>query len=413
MRGCLVWLFCIAGSLTLASVAFAESPAGWGRHVIDASSRGADGIKLGDLDGDGRLDLVTGWEEGGLVRVYLQPSRDRIREPWPSVTVGRVNSPEDACFFDVNGDGRLDVISCCEGNEQTVFVHLAPRHADQLLVAEAWKTIPLRESARATRWMFSVPFPLTLGLRERETRIVCGSKNPGGRLGYFDFSTSAEIAEARWREIGPAGWIMSLEWGDVDGDGRLDLLYSDRMGPHRGCWCRLNPGNGSPLEQWPEFPIGGQEQEVMFLSTADIARQGRLDVLCAVKGAGGLVFLNESKPGVPRFRAREIPSPAGTGTGKCLVAGDMDGDGSLDLVASCEQAEGKHGVYWLRGPDWEQSVVAPLQAISGREQGVKYDLLVLLDLDGDGDLDILTCEERDQLGVIWYENPANKAAGER
>ena len=29
----------------------------------------------------------------------------------------------------------------------------------------------------------------------------------------------------------------------------------------------------------------------------------------------------------------------------------------------------------------------------------------LLDIDADGDLDILTCEERDNLGVIWYENP--------
>ena len=29
----------------------------------------------------------------------------------------------------------------------------------------------------------------------------------------------------------------------------------------------------------------------------------------------------------------------------------------------------------------------------------------LIDLDGDGDLDVMTCEERKNLGVIWYENP--------
>ena len=37
------------------------------------------------------------------------------------------------------------------------------------------------------------------------------------------------------------------------------------------------------------------------------------------------------------------------------------------------------------------------------------DRIELLDLDGDGDLDVLTCEERQNkngLGVIWYENPA-------
>jgi hypothetical protein len=40
--------------------------------------------------------------------------------------------------------------------------------------------------------------------------------------------------------------------------------------------------------------------------------------------------------------------------------------------------------------------------------GIKYDLVHLLDLDGDGDLDVLTNEEKQDehgLGVFWYENP--------
>ncbi|MBN2310560.1 MAG: hypothetical protein JXR94_16420, partial [Candidatus Hydrogenedentes bacterium] len=44
-------------------------------------------------------------------------------------------------------------------------------------------------------------------------------------------------------------------------------------------------------------------------------------------------------------------------------------------------------------------------------QGIKFDLVQLIDLDRDGDLDVLTCEERDAgrgLGVIWYENPSQE-----
>ena len=44
-----------------------EAP--WNRHTIDNTSRGADGVKLGDLNKDGLPDIVTGWEEGGVVRV--------------------------------------------------------------------------------------------------------------------------------------------------------------------------------------------------------------------------------------------------------------------------------------------------------------------------------------------------------
>ena len=48
------------------------------------------------------------------------------------------------------------------------------------------------------------------------------------------------------------------------------------------------------------------------------------------------------------------------------------------------------------GP-WEANEIGGLE-------GTKFDLVVLTDLDGDGDLDALTCEERENLGVIWYEN---------
>jgi hypothetical protein len=58
-------------------------------------------------------------------------------------------------------------------------------------------------------------------------------------------------------------------------------------------------------------------------------------------------------------------------------------------------------------------------------KGIKHDNLVLQDLDGDGDLDIITTEENGArgllsrllpglitrgLGLIWYENPGSTAA---
>ena len=66
---------------------------------------------------------------------------------------------------------------------------------------------------------------------------------------------------------------------------------------------------------------------------------------------------------------------------------------------------GKSGVFYLRrvGKKWIP------HGLSG-PAGVKFDRIELRDLDGDGDLDLITCEERDNLGVFWYENPAVKTS---
>ena len=87
-----------------------------------------------------------------------------------------------------------------------------------------------------------------------------------------------------------------------------------------------------------------------------------------------------------------------------MALGDIDGNGRVDIVFSCEHATGgKSGVRWLSAG--ENVWTSPWQdhEISGPE-GIKFDRIELIDIDGDGDLDVLTCEERDQLGVIWYEN---------
>ena len=70
----------------------------WQRHTIDNSSKGADGVRLLDVNGDGLLDVATGWEEGGVVRAYLNPGPGKSKAEWPAVTVGKVKSAEDAVF---------------------------------------------------------------------------------------------------------------------------------------------------------------------------------------------------------------------------------------------------------------------------------------------------------------------------
>lgn len=369
--------------LLAVTVCFAEP---WKRHTIDATGRGADGVKLADANGDGRLDVVSGWEEAGEVRVYFNPGPGKSRDPWPTVTVGKAASPEDAIFADLDNDGFTDVISFCEGKTRAVFVHWGSR-------AGTWEMQPVPAARDRTMWMFGAMLQVD---GKHGADIIAGGKLAGAGLGWFESPANPrDLAAWKWHPMRPVGWVMSILTPDMDGDGDSDVLFSDRRGERSGVYWLENPS-------WKEHAIGSAGREVMFIDHVDFDRDGRKDVLAAVKPGEIHVHLSRSANGT-KWESSVIPVRANVGTAKAVRAADLDGDGTLEIAYSCEQALGeKTGVVYLKraaSGEWiAHDVAGP--------EGVKYDLIELIDIDGDGDLDILTTEEVDRLGVIWYENPA-------
>jgi hypothetical protein len=396
-----MWHSGVRLSIALAIIVFAlafpgEASGPWQRHVIDNSSRGADGVRLADVNGDGLLDFATGWEEGGVVRVYVNPGPKAAKAPWPAVTVGAVKSPEDAVLVDLDGDGAMDVVSSCEGKTRTAYVHWAPTERKDYLNPTAWRAEPIPATVDQHLWMYALPFHVD---GQRGVDLVIGSKS--GALGWLQSPQHPrDLSAWTYHPLGQAGWVMSLEAVDLNGDGRLDLLVSDRKGKNRGVLWLEHPGAANVTGQWREHRIASEFGEVMFLDATDIDGDGRTDVAVAVKPRA-IVLLYQPEDALSSWRKERIEYPETFGTAKAVRVADVDLDGRLDLVGTCEEASGpKSGVFWLRRSDgrtWDATDI-------GGPEGLKYDRIELLDLDGDGDLDLLTCEERDNLGVIWYEN---------
>lgn len=397
---------CLAllGTLPVPAAGVARAPGPpWQRHVIDASSLGADGVKTGDLNGDGRPDLVTGWEEGGVVRAYLNPGPERVRAPWPAVTVGAVTDAEDAVFADLDGDGRLEVISATEGKTRTVYWHRPPAPGSDLLDPRGWRTAAFPALAGRHPWMQVLPLQLD-GANGPD--LVVAARGTDTPVGWLQAPADPRaLADWVFTPLRRAAWVMSLLAHDFDGDGDADVLFVDRKGARAGLFWLENPGAAANRAHrpWREHPLGALGREVMFADLADLDGDGRPEVLAAVKPRD--IVILHAEPG-GRWREEIISLPAaGIGDAKAVRAADLNGDGRVDLVFSCEHAFGDlEGVVWLErradGGWWQRSLAGAA--------GVKFDLIQLLDLDGDGDLDVITTEETEGLGVVWYENPARR-----
>jgi len=358
------------------------------------------------------MDLVTSWEQGGLTRVYLA-NRSRSDAPaWKIITAGKSPDAEDAVFFDADGDGDLDIISSAEGTARRVQIHWAPPVANYTSESE-WRTETLYSDG--SRWMFAVPMDVD---RRRSIDLIVGGKDEGASIGWLEAPADPHrVSDWKFHRLSDAGWIMSLIVKDMNRDGYPDVLLSDRFGAMAGVRWLENPGPASAALNgpWTNHWIGLRNRAPMLIDAADLDGDGVDEIVVPHYLANDFrlsILKRSNSNSADAWVEHPIEYPSIAGRPKAVAIGDIDLDGKRDLVLSCEQASnGKRGILWLRYRDSPFSADWDVFDVSGPE-GIKFDLNLLLDVDADGDLDVINSEENDNardgkagLGVVWYQNP--------
>jgi hypothetical protein len=388
----------------------------WNRHVIDSSFSGADGVRLADVNNDNLMDITTGWEEGGYTKVYIHPGYNLVKQKWPSVIVGKTPDVEDAVFADIDDNGAIDVVSSTEGKNKKIYINWAPTNPDNYLDSSKWNTQVLPASDGLMQWMFALPAQID-GINGLD--LVVGSKKDEAKIGWFKAPENPTIlSNWDWYPISSATWVMSLLMRDMDMDGDMDIVTSDRKsGENNGVRWMENPGdNINQKREWENHFIGAQDLDVMFMDMADLDGDGLEDAIVTERTTQKIVFMRKLDNSGLKWKSYYIDIPVETGRAKAIKVGDINGDGRPDLVHSANTLydDSKAGLVWMSFTNEPTDPVWVWHELSG-PVGYKFDRIELLDIDGDGDLDVLTCEENygtnsQGLGVIWYENPINNKA---
>jgi hypothetical protein len=351
-------------------------------------------VAYGDFNHDGKLDVTSG------SYVYIGP---KFTEKYQVANFNEVTNLENAWAavwqefgYDINGDGWDDKVIINSAGNGKAFWYENPKNTTSL-------------------WQSRNAFPRIDGENPIFTDMN-GDKKPdfvgtsGGVYGYASANWTSPTSAWTFHKISsePCANTHGTGSGDVNGDGRTDLIIKD--GWHE------QPASlaGDPEWVFHPFnfvaPITGCSQGPSQLYAYDVNGDKRNDVITAINahgwglawfenkddGKGGITFEKHTIMGTNQETATygaAFSQPHG------VSLADIDGDGLLDILAGKRwmvhgsgtqdpDATGDPVIYWFqlkRGADGSATYTPHLiDNKSGIGVSIAY-----ADLNGDGFMDVM------------------------
>ncbi len=343
-------------------------------------------VRLVDLDNDGTLDVVASDMRQGLLLAAVA-----TKESGTLQILGDVPNPSHFQLFDLDGDGGRDLLVADLGSFQP---------ADHTLGAVVWlRRLGDRRYAQKR-----------LGGWPRVSDVEPGDFNGDGK-------TDLAVASFGWRKVGqlavlentttdyanpaftahvidPRSGSIHAVPVDMNGDGRLDIvaLFAQQ---YQSVVLYVNNGSGFAFTPQTLYTAPHPNWGSSGIQVIDVDGDKDLDVLLThgdtfddqvVKPYHGVQWLENT--GGNQFVEHSIADLPGVLRAQ---AGDLDGDGDLDIVACAfssgqtraEDAAGLPSLVWL-----EQVSPGEFRKHTLERKPPRHATLDLADIDKDGDLDI-------------------------
>lgn len=343
-------------------------------------------VAIGDLNGDGRLDLVVANYSSPNVSVLLQSSTT-AGTFLAAVNYGAGANPYWAAIGDLNGDGRPDLaVANFNSNDVSVLLqNVASPGTFQAATSVAAGTRP--------RWV-------DISDLNGDGRLDLAVANMGSNdvsVLLQNPATAGTFQAAVNYAAGTAPYAVTIS--DLNNDGRPDLSVANSMSSDVSVLLQSSTVRGT----FQSAASYGAGTEPWAVATGDLNGDGRLDMAVANFGATSIsVILGNPLPNPVAGTLQNAANYAAGSTPLSVATGDLNGDGRLDLALT------------IYGAD---SVAVLLQSASTAgsfQPAVTYGTgsqpyqVAIGDLNGDGRLDLATANYAANNVSVLLQSPTTR-----
>jgi hypothetical protein len=380
-------LCAVTASFFCAAVTHGGAGGGFELRTIDTTIEDPWLKTVGDIDSDGRTDIVIGGAKSGGLVAYLNrfPSWERR-----SIDADRKFST-DGEVADIDGDGRNDLVAITlDPSTVTWYRQTGSGWLPQILARQTWHDLEVAD-------FDGDGFPDIVGRNQREWPA---GDDAGNRLHFLWQKRQGALTtwKASVLECPPGEGLSAV---DLDGDGDRDIVINST-------WYE-NSGQG----RWTGHVFAGSNDwshPNTFIASADFNGDGRLDIVLSpseLKGNHYRIAWFEA----PSDRRQDnwrmhIVVPDVETVVHFIGAIDFDGDGKADIAyAQMPQGADPDNVRVLlnRGRKSDAGWGDAWQTLTLSEAGSHS--MRILDADGDGYPDLLganwNAEGRDEDVKLW------------